>query len=460
VNQPSPGQFLDACEAAEPLQFLVELQGRREIVRRTLPLPFAVVGYDKRTDIILDRGGRISRRHAYLQVAAGRLWCVDLNSRSGTLWDPPGGTPGLLDRRRGIRIGPYTIRVADGCRDDEDDAPPPTNPLGTRLDHSSSFPRLGLEVSQGGSRQPMRLVDRVLTLIGRSAHCRLLLNHSTVSRTHCALLHTPAGFWLIDLLGRDGTCVNGVPVRWALLGDGDELRIGQFLVRVHVLNRSQDDTANNLLPFAQPAAPALLLRGGLPVEANGFLSSALQLPEGSSALATAGGGGANESLLLPLVSQFSMMTQQMFDQFQQALMMMVQTFSRLHRDQLQLIRQELNQLHGLTRELQEIQKELRNRPPAPHRVAAEPSEKGRTTLSPTPSAPAVPNGPRNTETTRPRASTASDADADASSAPSSRPTAEIHAWLTQRLAVLQEERQTRWQKILQALTGKSEDAMP
>ena len=458
MNQPSPGQFLDACEATAPLQFLVEHAGRREVVRRTLPLPFAVVGYDKRTELTLDGGGRISRRHAYLQVVAGRLWCVDLNSRSGTLWDPPEGTPGLLDRRRSIRIGPYTIRVAAGCRD-EDDASPPANPLTTSILHSPSFPRIGLIVSQGGARQPMRLVDRVLTLVGRSAHCRLLLNHATVSRTHCAFLDTPAGFWLIDLLGRGGTSVNGEPVRWARLEDGDELRIGQFLVRVHVLNRSESDPADHLLPPAQSSAPALLLRGGLPVEANGFLTSALQLPAGSSALAAA--GGANESLLLPLVSQFSLMTQQMYEQFQQALMMMVQTFSRLHRDQLQLIRQELNQLHGLTRELQEIQKELRNRPSAPPRTATEHSQKGRPTLPSPPPAPAKSSSPRNQEPARARTPTRSEANADTSTVPPVQPTAEVHAWLTQRLAVLQEERQTRWQKILNALTGKSgEEAMP
>ena len=457
MNQPSPGQFLDACEATAPLQFLVEHAGRREVVRRTLPLPFAVVGYDKRTELTLDGGGRISRRHAYLQVVAGRLWCVDLNSRSGTLWDPPEGTPGLLDRRRSIRIGPYTIRVAAGCRD-EDDASPPANPLTTSILHSPSFPRIGLIVSQGGARQPMRLVDRVLTLVGRSAHCRLLLNHATVSRTHCAFLDTPAGFWLIDLLGRGGTSVNGEPVRWARLEDGDELRIGQFLVRVHVLNRSESDPADHLLPPAQSAAPAVLLRGGLPVEANGFLTSALQLPAGSSALAAA--GGANESLLLPLVSQFSLMTQQMYEQFQQALIMMVQTFSRLHRDQLQLIRQELNQLHGLTRELQEIQKELRNRPSAPPRTATEHSQKSRPTL-PSPPAPAKSSSPRNQEPARARTPTRSEANADTSTVPPVQPTAEVHAWLTQRLAVLQEERQTRWQKILNALTGKSgEEAMP
>ena len=57
-----------------------------------------------------------------------------------------------------------------------------------------------------------------------------------------------------------------------------------------------------------------------------------------------------ESLLVPLVSQFGMMQQQMFDQFQQAMAMMVQMFGTMHRDQMEVIRAELDQLRELTEE--------------------------------------------------------------------------------------------------------------
>jgi len=83
VNQPSPGQFLSACEATAPLQFLVELEGGRKTVRRTFSLPFALIGYDKRTDITLDRGARISRRHAYLQVMQDNAPALRLYEKLG-----------------------------------------------------------------------------------------------------------------------------------------------------------------------------------------------------------------------------------------------------------------------------------------------------------------------------------------------------------------------------------------
>ena len=59
---------------------------------------------------------------------------------------------------------------------------------------------------------------------------------------------------------------------------------------------------------------------------------------------------------MPLVNQFGMMQQQMFDQFQQAIAMMVQMFGEMHRDQMKVIREELDRLHELTDELNAAQK--------------------------------------------------------------------------------------------------------
>jgi len=71
-----------------------------------------------------------------------------------------------------------------------------------------------------------------------------------------------------------------------------------------------------------------------------------------------------ESLLVPLVNQFGQMQQQMFDQFHQAMMVMFQTFSALHRDQMELVRQELDRVHELTRQLHALQAELSKQPAA------------------------------------------------------------------------------------------------
>lgn len=68
-----------------------------------------------------------------------------------------------------------------------------------------------------------------------------------------------------------------------------------------------------------------------------------------------------ESMLVPLVNQFGMMQQQMFDQFQQAMAMMIQMFGTMHRDQMEVIRAELDRLHELTEEFHALKNELAER---------------------------------------------------------------------------------------------------
>ena len=69
----------------------------------------------------------------------------------------------------------------------------------------------------------------------------------------------------------------------------------------------------------------------------------------------------SESMLVPLVNQFGLMQQQMFDQFQQAMAMMVQMFGTMHRDQMAVIRAELDRLRDLTEEFHALKDELANR---------------------------------------------------------------------------------------------------
>ena len=69
-------------------------------------------------------------------------------------------------------------------------------------------------------------------------------------------------------------------------------------------------------------------------------------------------GDISESVLVPLVNQFGMMQQQMLDQFQQAIATLVQMFGNLHRDQMTTIRDEFDQLRELTREFQALKLEL------------------------------------------------------------------------------------------------------
>lgn len=64
-------------------------------------------------------------------------------------------------------------------------------------------------------------------VIGRSPTCAVALSDGSVSKEHAGLVASPAGWRVEDLASRNGTAVNGVPVRGlTLLGDGDNLRLG------------------------------------------------------------------------------------------------------------------------------------------------------------------------------------------------------------------------------------------
>ena len=306
-----------------------------------------------------------------------------------------------------------------------------------------------------------------------------------VSPIHCALLQTPAGLWVVDLLGRQGIAVNGTAVRWARLEDADELRIGPFLIRVQVLRgpngadsaapssspvrhgfpttsqregqqgvKESVETRNAVLPPLPSLVPSTLAAGTLPADLEGMLSAppVVSIPCGVASTV----GGAVEALLLPMMRQFSLMQQQMFDQFQQALLRMVQMFSGLHREQLQLIRQELNQLSELTRELQSLQAEPARQASIPARMEADALPRAESVPLPPPAAPAVSPSAKVTPSQAPPPHPRQPAEKLPTSAAedSGRSPREVHGWLMQRLASLQQERQSRWQKILNVLTGK------
>lgn len=74
-----------------------------------------------------------------------------------------------------------------------------------------------------------------LARIGRASDCDLILDRPAVSRHHAELLRIDADTYEVrDLGSTNGTQVNGVPVQRAMVGDGDEIRLGSFPLRLYV----------------------------------------------------------------------------------------------------------------------------------------------------------------------------------------------------------------------------------
>src|SRR5207253_5334206 len=92
-----------------PLQLRVDYPGVADPLQWVLYQPFALIGREPRAHLQLDHD-EVSRRHAYLQVVAGRVFFTDLESRMGIQWENGSRRTGWLDEQETIRIGPYAIR--------------------------------------------------------------------------------------------------------------------------------------------------------------------------------------------------------------------------------------------------------------------------------------------------------------------------------------------------------------
>jgi pSer/pThr/pTyr-binding forkhead associated (FHA) protein len=515
VNNPLMAQFLEACGGTGPLQLNVEYQASQESVRHLLHQPFVVIGRDGRADILLDHV-QVSRCHAYLQLIGGRLFCVDLESRNGTHWEKGAKRSGWLDYNKALRIGPYWIRLLRENTNGQAAAPGSWN-LAATPPGSSGFPDITLEFINWGPQSPTWKMAPLLALVGNSPECRVHLVGQSTSNFHCSLLRTPTGVWVVDLLGRNGTRVNDESVRCARLNDGDRLQVGRFLIRIRYDSQPTDSPnpitlgespslsveSPNSRPTLFPAqrneyrspggpseedpgqtvtSPAMASPPSPPLVTSLLVSAQLaEEPPGHSsgqelvplpATPPAAQEDLARSLLVPIAQQLGQMQQQMFDQFQQAMMMMFQMFHTLQRDQIKVIREELDHLQGLTEELQSLQAELRQRSPAATAKAPLPPTAGFTAHTRTdpaagsarpPAASQPPGGKHPKKPTpgprpQPVAPSAAPGPSAAAASPKVMPQGQsdenLHAWLSERILAIQQERQSRWQKVMNFLTGK------
>ena len=543
--------FLNACGLEESLQLVVESQRGDEDELRLLQQPFAVIGRDPRADVVLDHS-QVSRRHVYLQVVEGRAFWVDLESRTGTRGEHESERSGWLEDGKTLWVGPYFVRrfMANVATDKETsrDNLPRDTPLVALAYSRAQLPEVTLEFLNGPSQSMSRPVHRVMSLIGSASGCKFRLTDPSVSRFHASLLRTSAGLWIVDLLGHSGISVNEKPVRFDRLADGDVVRIGRYQIRVQCRFRGQGlvkgKTADpgyaaltGRLPRREHASRSLSIRNwgavAIPFEPRAESGKSAQVPVPmrfdssspkvevmpsnttlSGKLAQADG---TESALVPLVNQFGMMQQQMFDQFQQAIAMMVQMFGEMHRDQMEVIREELGRLHELTDEFNALRTELASRSgersdpissndfvnPQEHRrplapepnafitpsaaaprplASRQPLNDARATQTPLPSPGSLHPSVTAAQEKRPLLETAECSPTQPLSTPSmdrsltsapempgppfppkshdtTRPAADSDrdtvVWLHQRIAALQQERESRWQKILRLLPGMS-----
>ncbi len=393
--------FLNACGITDSLKLIVEGPDTDQAEIRLLQQPFAIIGRDLRADVVLAHT-QVSRRHVYLQVIEGQAFWVDLGSRTGTRTGQRSQNLGWLEGARTLGIGPYEIRLPiDSSQNDDSSRSflPRDAPLLVRAYSQTPLPEVALEFLNGPSRSTHWRVHRVMSLIGSASGCKLRLADPSVSRFHASLVRTPAGLWVVDMLGGSGITVNSARVRCSRLENGDVLEVGRYHMRVQSRWQGQDSgnrspgsrslstlhpqtSDSNCLKFPDWAAATAALgfapgsessqEAKTPLLARSFSpSSSIEImPSAGAYPARPAQSDSTESMLVPLVNQFGLMQQQMFDQFQQAMSMLVHMFGKMHSDQMDVIHTELDRLRELTEELQSLKDELAKREPTQSQPAS------------------------------------------------------------------------------------------
>lgn len=250
--------FRRSCGASAPLELNVTGPGCEEGERRIFEYPFVLVGRLEQNCLRLDDEA-VSRRHAYLQQLGGRVFCVDLDSRTGIHWAGQPYSAGWLMPEEGIQIGPYTVELAQSAGTGEGPADwlaDDWDPLQTPTSDPRFLPHITVEV--GNEVKARFCMNRVLVMVGSAPFCRIRLRDSRVSKYQASLVRTPQGVWLIDLLQGSGASLNGQSVRCALVNEKDRLQVGPYVLRVwYPDGRTKTPLPNRVATLAMaPTAPA------------------------------------------------------------------------------------------------------------------------------------------------------------------------------------------------------------
>jgi len=83
-----------------------------------------------------------------------------------------------------------------------------------------------------GARLGTRIaLDNAQTTIGRDSSCDFQISERSVSRTHCRVTRHAEAFWLEDLGSTNRTMLNGKAIDRTPLADGDQVRVGNTVLK-------------------------------------------------------------------------------------------------------------------------------------------------------------------------------------------------------------------------------------
>ena len=315
-----PEAFALSCKATCPLRFRTKhrTSGIEQVY--TVHSPFVFIGRSPAAGIRLDDPS-ISQCHAYFQVIERALYCIDLGSRTGVVWDDGSQGRGWVIADHTLQIGMFDIQVET----------PLCSPLihsdDKQSDHdSTNIPGLSIasvEIrSTTQTANGVHLLDRPITLLGRNPKCELRLLDESIAYFQCAMVNTSDGVWFVDTMSRQGAVLNGRLTRLARLRDADLLEFG----RVSLMFRSGSHSHANQIALQEPTT----------------------VPTGIDAVAAISGKVA-EAVAGALVP-----VGEMLNQFQQCFVTMAQMFTSMQQEHTKVVSEQMRQIQELAGEVREL----------------------------------------------------------------------------------------------------------
>ncbi|WP_373649506.1 FHA domain-containing protein [Schlesneria sp. DSM 10557] len=212
------------CQAQIPVRLRIE-HPAQESLQMQMGRAHLLIGSDPSCDIQLDHAA-VHPQHAALQWIDGHLFYLDLSPKTAN--DAHARSAGHWVDHRPISIGPFQLFREDP----QVPSPPAASPLERSPVLTSHVPQLALQflgVEQSDNKWP---INRLLTMVGRGAQCKLRLNHPSMPHVQACLIRTEQSCWLIDVVRAGTTGVNGRAIRLAPISVGDVLQLGPFRVEV------------------------------------------------------------------------------------------------------------------------------------------------------------------------------------------------------------------------------------
>ena len=489
MNDPLIAKFAEACGAANPLNLRIGTADGGVLAEGSVQQPFTLIGRDEACDVTLN-DPEVNPRHAWFQVVAGRVYALDLGSRTGLVWPDCAKRAGWLDVDAPVSVGPFKIQLRAPVSLTVGEPSP--DPLGADPNLNRTRPLVQLDFRNGKRVKDRWTVNRAVTLVGRSEACKLHLYADDISSYHCGLVHTPIGLWVVDLSGR-GVVVNGERMRVAPLTHGAELWVGRFLIGCHYPALGETPSASRpslsstrLAGIAKSGSPSKngspsrrtrvltaiaedeVPLGGMPTHdplsglpSSHIMCDAFQLSSSSGPISSpifvTGSGptppqiptpsvsrrtpapvpnqrfvtpfATGDATLTPLLKQLSEIHGQMLDQFQESLQLVAKLFDRVPDADASALERELARIGELNAELGKLQTEVTRQSLAQLVEHSRPTANDPTPmpgLSPLGSTCRIPN--------------TSDA---------------IQEWVEHRIGILQTERRSRWEKLTKLVGAAS-----